>query len=74
MPINLDNEQASFLISLKANGPTFNKGLPFACRKQDRARQKARKQGLATYDRKVGWSLTPDGRAAIDAVVHEGYP
>jgi hypothetical protein len=64
----------TFLLALQSNGPTFQKGLPSANRRQDRARQSAKKQGLVTYTDDVGWSITPLGADVARTIASEGFP
>lgn len=61
------DEDRKFLSRLKADGsPTDSWEIPTATRKQDRARTRAKKNGWATFDRKVwAWRLTEAGRAAL---------
>jgi hypothetical protein len=70
----LDTETMTFLLALKSSGPTHRKGLPAATRRQDRARQKAKAQGLCTYHPIRGWSITERGRDAVETVAREGFP
>ena len=72
--IKLDGEMICFLLAVEKHGPTYRKGLPAATRIQDRARRKAKAQGLCKYHHNLGWSITKLGSDAVHTVTREEFP